>query len=92
MPKVKPETVNSIIDEILTKNPTVGLEEFECENMLTYNKGMAVSIFSLLESIADFFSTDPKVNEEMCCIAKIAAHVTYKSIEKQIDINSMEDL
>ena len=91
IPKVHIETVNSIVEEVFTKNKSIGVKEFDSEQMLTINQDMAISIFSLMESIADNFSTSKQSNEELCCIAKIAAHLTYKSIETPLEINAMED-
>jgi hypothetical protein len=91
LPYVKEATVQSIIDEIYAKNETFGVDEFSSiANLEVDNTELALILYSFIEAIADYLSQDdPQRMDELSCIAKIACNLTYKSLEKQLEINEM---
>jgi len=92
IPHINKDTVEGIVSEIFSKNKTIGLEEFQSEEFLKHNRDMAVVVFSLIDTMAEYFSSgDEDRFEEICCASKIAAHLVYKSISKQMEINEWTD-
>lgn len=91
LPYVKEATVQSIIDEIYAKNKTFGIDEFSsAANLEVENTELALILYSFIESIADYLSRgDTQRMDELSCIAKIACNLTYKSLEKQLEIDEM---
>ena len=89
LPKVKSETVESIIHEVYTKNTEFGIKDFESK-LETENIELACVLYSFLDSICDSVYTNEHLREEVCALSKICCHLLYKSLEKQIEINEME--
>ena len=90
LPKVKAETVESIIQEVYTKNTEFGIKDFKSQ-LETENIELAWVLYSFLDSIADSMYRDESLRDEVCALSKICCHLLYKSLEKQIEINEMEN-
>mgnify|MGYP003656754210 CR=1 FL=1 len=89
LPKVKAETVESIIEEIYAKNKTFGVREFQ-SNIGRENAEFFLVMESFIEALADYIAgEDIKKGDELCAISKIAYHLTYKAISKQMEIDEM---
>ena len=89
LPIVKAETIESIIEEVCTKNTEFGIKDFESK-LDTENFELACVLYSFLDSIADGICSNEELRNEMCALSKICCHILYKSLEKQIEINEME--
>lgn len=90
LPRVRFETVTSIVDEVFTKNTDFGLSDF-LSTMENSNPDLAVVVYSFIDSIADALAKyNEEQQDEICAVAKMAAHLVYKSLEKQLEINHME--
>ena len=89
LPKVKSATVESIIEEVCTKNTEFGIKDFKSQ-LDTENFELACVLYSFLDSIADSMYRDESLRDEVCALSKICCHLLYKSLEKQIEINEME--
>ena len=89
LPAVKTETIESIIEEVCTKNIEFGIKDFK-SNLDTQNIELAYVLYSFLDSVAEGIYSNEALREEVCAIAKICCHLLYKSLEKQIEINEME--
>ena len=90
IPKVKAETAESIIQEVYTKNAEFGIKDFESK-LETENIELAWVIYSFLDSITESIYTDEHLRDEVCALSKICCHLLYKSLEKQLEINEMEN-
>ena len=90
LPVVKSETIESIIEEVYTKNAEFGIKDFESK-LDTENFELACVLYSFLDSITDSIYTNKHLREEVCALSKICCHLLYKSLEKQLEINEMED-
>ena len=89
IPKVKSETVESIIEEIYAKNKTFGVREFQ-SNIGRENAQFFLVMESFIEALADHIAgEDIEKSDQLCAISKIAYHLTYKAISKQMDIDEM---
>ena len=89
IPKIKPETMGSIIEEIYTKKEEFGIEDF-VSNLTKENKEIAIILYAFIEAISDYMADDdPARSEQFSAIAKISCNLLYKTIEKQIEINEM---
>ena len=89
IPKVKAETVESIIEEIYAKNKTFGVREFQ-SNIGRENTEFFLVMESFIEALGDYIAEkDIEKSDELCAIAKIAYHLTYKAISKQMEIDEM---
>ena len=89
LPKVKSDTVESIIEEVCAKNTEFGIKDFE-SHLDTENFELACVLYSFLDSIADSMCRDESLRDEVCALSKICCHLLYKSLEKQLEINEME--
>jgi hypothetical protein len=89
LPKVKSDTIKSIIEEVFTKNHYFGVEEFESA-IETENEDLAEMLFSFTDTVADYLGETTHEKEQYSAIAKIATHLVYKSLSKQLEINEME--
>ena len=89
IPKVKAETVESIIEEVYAKNSEFGIKHFESK-LDTENFELACVLYSFLDSITDNIYTNKRLRDEVCALSKICCHLLYKSLQKQIEINEME--
>ena len=89
LPVVSKDTITSIVSEIFAKNNDFGIEEF-LSNLEKDNKQLAFVLYTLLDTIVDNFTADEYEREHVAAIYKIASHLLYKSLEKQIEINEME--
>ena len=89
LPKVKSDTIESIIEEVCTKNTEFGIKDFESK-LDTENFELACVLYSFLDSIADSMCRDESLRDEVCALSKICCHLLYKSLEKQLEINEME--
>lgn len=89
IPLIKPDTMQSIIEEVYIKNEDFGIEEFR-SNLETENKEATLVLYSFIEAIAEYMGEDDFGKTEECiAIAKISCNLLYKSIQKQIEINEM---
>jgi hypothetical protein len=89
IPKIKAETVESIIEEIYAKNKTFGVREFQ-SNIGRENTEFFLVMESFIEALADYIAgEDMQKSDELCAISKIAYHLTYKAISKQMEIDEM---
>ena len=91
IPKVKAETIESIIEEVYAKNKVFGIAEFQ-SNIGRENPEFFLVMESFTEAMADYMAGDDvERGDELCAIAKISYHLTYKTISKQMEINEMQD-
>ena len=91
LPVVKAITVESIVDEVYSKHSSFGVEEFR-SSLEENNTELAMVVYSFIDSLSDYMSgNDDARREESCAISKIACHLMYKSLEKQMEINNMEE-
>ena len=78
----------------LTTNPTLmkkaGIKDFKSK-LETENIELAWVLYSFLDSITTSIYTYEHLRDEVCALSKICCHLLYKSLEKQIEINEMED-
>jgi hypothetical protein len=89
IPKIKAGTIESIIEEIYAKNKTFGVREFQ-SNVGRENVEFFIVMESFIEALADYISgEDAQKGDELCAISKIAYHLTYKAISKQMEIDEM---
>ena len=89
LPKIKAETVESIIEEVYAKNKTFGVREFQ-SNIGRENTEFFLVMESFIEALADFIAEeDIEKGDQLCAISKIAYHLTYKAISKQMEIDEM---
>tara|TARA_R110002020_G_scaffold103292_3_gene241916 strand:+ start:1595 stop:1891 length:297 start_codon:yes stop_codon:yes gene_type:complete len=90
LPYVKLQTMESIIDEVFNKNQSFGLDEF-ISNLEEENGEMCIVLYSFIDAIADQVSGgDNSSHDQYAAVAKITCHLLYKSLAKQLEINSME--
>ena len=89
LPIVKAETIESIIEEVCTKNTEFGIKDFQSK-LDTENFELACVLYSFLDSIAEGMYDDEVSRDEVCALSKICCHHLYKSLETQIEINEME--
>ena len=89
LPKVKSDTVESIIEEVCAKNTEFGIKDFKSQ-LDTENFELACVLYSFLDSISANVYTDETLRDEVCALSKICCHLLYKSLQKQIEINEME--
>jgi hypothetical protein len=91
LPVVKAITVESIVDEVYSKNSSFGVEEFR-SSLEENNPELAMVVYSFIDALSDYMAgNDNGRREECCAIGKIACHLMYKSLEKQMEINNMEE-
>lgn len=89
LPQVKAATIDSIIDEVYSKNKTFGIQEF-MSNMEEDNMAMAIVLYPFIESISDWMAEgDHDLAEKFIAASKITAHLIYKSLDKQMEIDEM---
>ena len=89
LPNVKLDTIKSIVGEVFDKNADFGLSNFESllqEENLDMHKVVYTFIDSISDSLPDY--TD-RQREELSAIAKMACHLMYKGMTKQLEINDM---
>ena len=91
LPKVKADTIESIIEEVCTKNTEFGIKDFQSK-LDTENFQLACVLYSFLDSMADGMYSNESAKQKVCALSKICCHILYKSLQKQIEINEMEDL
>ena len=89
LPTVRSETIESIIEEVCTKNTEFGVKDFRSK-LDTENFELACVLYSFLDSITDNIYTNKRLRYEVCALSKICCHLLYKSLQKQIEINEME--
>ena len=93
IPKVKTETVESIIQEVYAKHKTFGVEEFR-SNISRKNPEFFLVMESFIEALADYmveeWDGDEGKGDQLCAVSKIAYHLAYKAIEKQMEIDEMQ--
>ena len=90
LPYVKLQTIESIIDEVLNKNQSFGLNEF-ISNLEEDNAEMCIVLYSFIDALADQVSGgDNSSHDQYAAVAKITCHLLYKSLAKQLEINGME--
>lgn len=91
VPHVHPATIESIISEVFSKNEDFGVKEF-MSSMEKENADMCFVLYTFINSIADTLSKyNEEQREEFCALAKMACHLMYKSMEKQMEINLLEN-
>ena len=89
IPKVKAETVESIIEEVYAKNKVFGVREFQ-SNISRENPEFFLVMESFIEALADYMAEDDlDKGDQLCAISKIAYHLTYKAMCKQMEIDEM---
>ena len=93
IPKIKSETVESIIQEVYAKHKTFGVREFQ-SNIGRKNPEFFLVMESFIEALADYmveeWDGDEDTGDQLCAVSKIAYHLAYKAIEKQMEIDEME--
>ena len=89
LPTVRSETIESIIEEVCTKNTEFGVKDFR-STLDTENFELACVLYSFLDSVADDIYDNELAKEQVCALSKICCHLLYKSLQKQIEINEME--
>jgi len=90
VPHVHPATIESIIEEVFVKNDDFGIKEF-MSSLEEENVDMCYILYSFIDSIADYHAYNDDQKEQFCALAKIACHLMYKSMEKQLEINLLEN-
>lgn len=91
LPHISPDTIESIVEEVFTKNKNFGIKEF-MSSLEEENREMSCILYCFIDSVADWYSDDDEEKrEEFCAIAKICCHLMYKSMEKQLEIDRMQD-
>tara|TARA_B100000029_G_scaffold195537_1_gene193623 strand:- start:264 stop:548 length:285 start_codon:yes stop_codon:yes gene_type:complete len=89
IPLIKPDTMQSIIEEVYIKNDDFGIEEFRSK-LETDNKNVAIVLYAFIDAISSYMAEDdPERVNEYSSIAKISCNLLYKTIEKQIEIDEM---
>ena len=91
MPKVKAETIESIIQEVYAKNKEFGVEEFR-SNISRENLEFFLVMESFIEALSDYMveeAPDGDKGDQMCAVSKIASHLTYKAIAMDLEIDEM---
>ena len=89
IPKIKPETMGSIIEELYVKKEEFGLEDF-ASGLQTENEEVELILYSFIDALADYMADeDPIESEKYSAVAKISCNLLYKTIQKQIEINEM---
>jgi hypothetical protein len=89
IPKIKPETMSSIVEEVYIKKESFGLKDF-ASNLTEDNKEIAIILYSFIEAIADYMADDEsEKSKEISAVAKMSCNLLYKTIDKQIEINEM---
>ena len=90
IPKIKPETMGSIIEEVYTKKEEFGVEDF-ISNLNTDNRELGLVLYAFIDAISSYMAEDdPERVNEYSSIAKISCNLLYKTIEKQIEIDEMD--
>ena len=92
MPKVKDETIESIIQEVYAKNKTFGVREFQ-SNICREISEFFLVMESFIEALADYMveeAGDGDKGDLLCAVSKIAYHLDYKDNEKQMEIDEMQ--
>ena len=89
IPKIKPETMGSIIEEVYIKKEEFGVEDFP-SNLKTDNRELALVLYAFIDAVSDYMADDdPERSEQFSAIAKISCNLLYKTIEKQMEIDEM---
>jgi hypothetical protein len=90
LPYVQLHTIESIIDEVFHKNTSFGVTEF-ISNLEDDNTEMCIVLYSFIDAIAEEVSGgDNALHDQYAAVAKITCHLLYKSLAKQLEINTME--
>jgi len=91
LPMVKRETLVGIVGEIYSKNKTFGMKEFQ-SNLEKDNKVLAEGIYDMIGILAEHMCDGDKMRlAESCTVAAISCNLLYKSLEKQLSIDEMND-
>ena len=89
IPKIKPETMGSIIEEVYIKKEEFGIEDFPSK-MEVENRELGLVLYAFIDAISDYMGDDdPVKSEQFSAIAKISCNLLYKTIEKQMEIDEM---
>jgi len=89
IPKIKPETMGSIIEEVYIKKEEFGVEDF-ISNLNIDNRELSLVLYAFIDAISDYMADDdPARSEQFSAIAKISCNLLYKTIEKQMEIDEM---
>ena len=89
IPKIKPETMGSIIEEVYIKKEEFGVEDF-VSNLNIDNRELSLVLYAFIDAISDYMADDnPTRSEQFSAIAKISCNLLYKTIEKQMEIDEM---
>ena len=81
LPKVKAETVESIIQEVYTKNTEFGIKDFESK-LETENIELACVLYSFLDSICDSVYILMNTYVRKCALSVRFAVIFYTSLYK----------
>ena len=90
IPLIKPETMQSIIEEVYVKNDYFSVEEFRSK-LETDNENVAIVLYAFIDAISSYMAEDDleRINE-YSSIAKVSCNLLYKTIEKQIEIDEID--
>ena len=89
IPKIKPETMGSIIEEVYVKKEEFSIEDF-ASNLNIDNRELSLVLYAFIDAISDYMADDnPARSEQFAAIAKISCNLLYKTIEKQMEIDEM---
>lgn len=89
IPLIKPDTMQSIIEEVYVKNEDFGLEEFRSK-LETDNINVAIILYAFIDAVSGYMADDdPEKTDEYAAIAKMSCNLLYKTIEKQMEIDEM---
>ena len=89
IPKIKPETMGSIIEEVYVKKEEFSIEDF-ASNLNIDNRELSLVLYAFIDAISVYMADDdPARSEQFSAIAKISCNLLYKTIEKQMEIDEM---
>ena len=89
IPKIKPETMGSIIEEVYIKKEEFGVEDFP-SGLETENRELALVLYAFIDAVSDYMGDDnPAKREQFSDIAKISCNLLYKTIQKQMEIDAI---
>lgn len=89
LPNVRLDTIKSIVGEVFDKNQDFGISDFK-SSLEEENPDMCKILYTFIDSISDSLPDYTiRQREELSAIAKMACHLMYKGMTKQLEINNM---
>ena len=89
LPSVRLDTIKSIVGEVFDKNVDFGISDFE-SSIKEENPDMCKVLYTFIDSISESMPDyTPRQRDELSAIAKMACHLMYKGMTKQLEINDM---